>query len=310
MTASNNLWYCAVPVATVWTSVSSPRDIDVAGTGNPVNLVKWLEVLSYKERLDLCDANRIQTQILYGEAVIVDEVVGEWAKIVAIHQPSEKDHRGYPGWVPIVQLQQTDYNSYEEYVIVTADKVQLWGKDGNPLIVLPFNTILPLQDECSKFYHVNTPHGDARLNKNGVDITASSNTGNPTSMEEAVVKATAFLDLPYLWGGISSYGYDCSGFTYNMAKASGIIIPRDAGDQKYAGHSINQENQKEWKIGDLLFFANDLGKGPVRHVGFYFGDGKMIHSPQTGKTVEIISLANTQFEAELCGVSRYQVKLG
>lgn len=306
MTISNNLWCCAVPVATVWTSTSSPREIDRLAIENPVYLIKWLEVLSYKERLDLCTTNRIQTQLLYGEEVIVDEIVDDWAKIIAIHQPSKKDRRGYPGWVPIRQLKKRRHENYQKHVIVTVDKVQLWSEDGAPLMVLPFNTILPLQHECSQFYHVDTPHGTACLNKKGVAITRSSTVGNPTPMEQAVVKGAAFLDLPYLWGGMSSYGYDCSGFTYNMAKASGRILPRDAGDQKNAGQPIDPERQDEWRIGDLLFFADNFGKDPVRHVGFYFGEGKMIHSPQTGKTVEIITLANTQFEVELCGVNRYQ----
>ena len=310
MTASSNIWRCAVPVATVWTSASSVRDIDAPGVENPVHLVKWLEALPYKERVDLCNANRIQTQLLFGEEVIVDEIVNDWAKIVAIHQPSKKDNRGYPGWVPVTQLKEGGTNKFKNYVIVTADKVQLWSEDEKPLIVLPFNTILPIQDECSKFYHVDTPNGKALLSNIGVEITTSSSTGNPTTMDQAVAKGTAFLDLPYLWAGMSSYGYDCSGFTYNMLKACGIIIPRDAGEQKEAGQAVDKENQEEWQVGDLLFFADDFGKAPVRHVGLYFGDGKMIHSPQTGKTVEIITLAGTKFEEELCGVSRYQAKLG
>lgn len=304
--ALKKIWRCAVPVATVWTSPASARDIDQPGIENPVHLIKWLEALPYKERLDLCNANRVQTQLLYGEEVIVDEIVDDWAKIVAIHQPSIKDQRGYPGWVPLIQLIEGAYPDSQKYAIVTADKVQLWSEDKLPLVVLPFNTILPLRDECVKYYHVDSPNGNALLSKNGVAITSSKTTGNPTTMEQAVLKGTAFLDLPYLWGGMSSYGYDCSGFTYNMAKASGIIIPRDAGEQKESGKAINKENQNEWHIGDLLFFANDYGRAAVRHVGFYFGDGKMIHSPQTGKTVEIIHLAGTIFEEELCGVSRYQ----
>ncbi|MFJ8263511.1 NlpC/P60 family protein [Rummeliibacillus sp. NPDC094406] len=310
MTALNNLWRCAVPVATIWTSPASARDIDVDGTGNPVNLVKWLEALQYKERLDLCEANRVQTQLLYGEEVIVDEIIDDWAKIVAIHQPSTKDQRGYPGWVPLTQLIESNGSESKKYAIITADKAQLWTEDEMPLLVLPFNTILPLRDESLKYYHVDTPNGKAYLSKNGVEITSSRATGNPTTMEQAVIKGTAFLDLPYFWGGMSSYGYDCSGFTYNMAKASGIIIPRDAGEQKEAGQAIDKENPDEWLIGDLLFFANDFGRAPVRHVGFYFGEGKMIHSPQTGKTVEIIHLTGTKFEEELCGVSRYQAELG
>ena len=70
---------------------NSAREIDIPGISNPVLLVEWLEALPYKERLALCDENRVQTQLLYGEPVLVEEIVGEWAKVIAIWQPSKKD---------------------------------------------------------------------------------------------------------------------------------------------------------------------------------------------------------------------------
>ncbi len=301
-----NIWRCIVPVATVWTTKESARTIDAPAIDMPVNLAKWLHVLTYNERLDLCDANRVQTQLLYGEEVIVEEIVDGWAKIFCIHQPSKKDKRGYPGWVPLAQLKKGKLPKYEKYVIVTGNKVPLYMDDGTILFEIPFNTILPLINADSFFYHVVINHGIGSIAKSGAEITSHSITGNSSTMEQAVLRGTAFLNLPYLWGGMSSYGYDCSGFTYNMAKASGIIIPRDAGDQKEAGQKVNQHNPDEWRIGDLLFFSDDHGRAKVRHVGFYYGDGKMIHSPKTGKNIEIIPLAGTVFEDELCGVSRYQ----
>ena len=99
-----NTWYCAVPVATMWTSPESVRDIDEAGLTNPVRLTKWLEQLRFEARLNLCEGNRVQTQLLYGEPVIVEEIQGDWAKVIAVWQLSKKDERGYPGWVPLVQL--------------------------------------------------------------------------------------------------------------------------------------------------------------------------------------------------------------
>jgi cell wall-associated NlpC family hydrolase len=311
MEAVKSVWRCAVPVATVWTTQKSARPIDDPGIRNPVNLMKWLEALPYQERLDLCDANRVQTQVLYGEEIIVEEIDEGWAKILAPHQPTTKNEKGYPGWVPLSQITETKELMRSAYVIVTADKVQLWKENGEPFLVLPFNTVLPLKIESEKFYHVDTPHGAMMVSKWGTKITTSQVVGNQSTMEQAVQLGLAFLDLPYLWGGMSSYGYDCSGFTYNMAKAVGVLLPRDAGDQKKAGKAISKHHQKDWQMGDLLLFANDHGKASsVRHVGFYFGDGKMLHSPKTGKSVEIITLAGTQFEEELCGVGRYQAKLG
>ncbi|HEX5564412.1 MAG TPA: NlpC/P60 family protein, partial [Sporosarcina sp.] len=99
--------------------------------------------------------------------------------------------------------------------------------------------------------------------------------------------------------------YDCSGFTYNMLKYAGYFIPRDASDQAKGGEEVPLEQPDEWKKGDLLFFANDEGKGNVRHVGFYYGNGLMLHSPSTGKNIEVLELAGTKLERELCAVRRY-----
>ncbi len=89
-----------------------------------------------------------------------------------------------------------------------------------------------------------------------------------------------------------------------MYKAHGFFLPRDAGDQARNGQEVNTEDTTQWEIGDLLFFAN-VGSNKVRHVGIYYGNGQMIHSPSTGQCVEIIELTGTKYEDELCAVRRY-----
>ena len=162
-------------------------------------------------------------------------------------------------------------------------KAQLWDMDGSPSIVIPFNTILPYTSESGDYLRVCTPDGEALVLKQDVERAPSVHQFEKQPASAAVDKGLAFLDLPYFWGGMSSYGYDCSGFTYNMLKACGYTIPRDAGDQARSGEEIPLDNQTRWEKGDLLFFANDEGKGNVRHVGFYYGDGLLLHSPFYGK---------------------------
>lgn len=65
-----------------------------------------------------------------------------------------------------------------------------------------------------------------------------------------VEQAKRFLDLPYLWGGTSSYGFDCSGFAYTMHRYFGILIPRDASDQAKQGTPVEKE---QLEAGDLVF---------------------------------------------------------
>ncbi len=298
-------WVCAVSVATVWTSPEAPREIDQFGLEHPVQLNKWIEKMRYEELLDLCDGNRVQTQLLYGEPVIVDSIEGDWAKVVCLWQASKKDERGYPGWVPVKQLAEVEQSTPQQFARVKVGRSQLWTTEKQPLLVLSFNTILPVSGVSEEFTVVQTPHGEALLATFNIELVTALD-ALPKLDGEAIVKlALPFLDLPYFWGGMSSYGYDCSGFSYQMTKAAGYLIPRDASDQAVAGLEVNKDDQSEWQLGDLLFFANDEGTGSVRHVGIYSGNGQMIHSPSTGQSIEIRTLEGTKFVKELCAVRRF-----
>lgn len=300
-----NTWYCNVSVASVWTSPESARELDAEGLSHPVQLNKWLEKLTYEPRLDLCDQNRIQTQLIYGEPVIIEEVQGDWAKVIAVWQPSKKDERGYPGWVPVAQLTEAAPIEASGFVKVTAHKAQLWQTDDSLSIVVPFNVILPYVSEQGSFVTVETPTGEALILRSDVELAPSIHQFKKCGAEVAMEKGLQFLDLPYFWGGMSSYGYDCSGFTYNLLKACGHTIPRDASDQAINGEEVDRKNPDSWKRGDLLFFANDKGTANVRHVGFYFGNGLLLHSPSTGQSVELLQLKGSKLEDELCAVRRY-----
>lgn len=298
-----DIWYSAVSVATVWTSPTSVREVDKANMTNPVHLTNWLDTLTFESKLDLCDSNRIQTQLLYGEPVIVEEIVNDWAKIIAVWQASRKDERGYPGWVPVVQLKKAAPIHGAGFAKVTKPKVQLWGMDGNPTIILPFNTLLPFTIINNNLVKVCTPDGTAYVRTEDVVLATSVHQFEKWSAEQLIEKGLTFLDLPYLWGGMSSYGFDCSGFVYNLFKAGGYFIPRDASDQAEIGKSVSTTKPSKWRKGDLLFFGNE--QGSIRHVGFYYGNHQMLHSPSNGKTVEIIPLTEKWLE-ELKHVRRYR----
>lgn len=237
----------------------------------------------------------------------MEKIEGEWAKVIAVWQPSKKDSRGYPGWVPVTQLKRAEAEQAIGYVRVSSVKAQLWDVEEKPLIVAPFNAILPVTSEDGSYFHLQTPHGEALLLKESADFATSFGHFPKRSAEDAVALGVQHLDLPYLWGGMSPYGYDCSGFSYNMLKACGYIISRDASDQARSGEEVSIHDPSSWKKGDLLFFANDEGTGSVRHVGFYYGNGQLLHSPSTGKVVEILVLEGSKLEKEICAVRRYTV---
>ncbi|MEO1712428.1 MAG: C40 family peptidase [Bacteroidota bacterium] len=103
--------------------------------------------------------------------------------------------------------------------------------------------------------------------------------------------AQSFLGRPYLWGGTSSKGFDCSGFTKTVYYLNGLIIPRDASQQIRAGEEIATDTTwTNLEPGDFLFFgraATPEQKEKITHVAFYLGEGKILHA--TGR-VKIESL--------------------
>ncbi|MCX7611047.1 MAG: C40 family peptidase, partial [Ignavibacterium sp.] len=100
--------------------------------------------------------------------------------------------------------------------------------------------------------------------------------------ESILQTAYRFMGVPYLWGGTSVKGMDCSGFTKTVYFLNGIILPRDASQQVYTGELINTENGwKNLQAGDLLFFgtkATENRKERITHVAIYIGDGDFIHA--------------------------------
>ncbi|WP_374717620.1 NlpC/P60 family protein [Neobacillus sp.] len=294
-----------VSVATVWTHYDSAREIDVDAITNPVQIDHWLSKLSYEKRLGLCEDNLVQTQVLFGQEVLVIEEKNGWAHIIVPEQPSSKNELGYPGWIPTCQLKKRPENwnlDTGPVVVVNKPKARLSQK-----MELSYQTVLPLLRENDQQVIVQTPEGTGILDKKQVVVYESLTARFQGTGSDIVACGKQFLGLPYLWGGMSSYGYDCSGFSYSMCKANGYTIPRDASDQAMAGKAIPLSNIEP---GDLLFFAYEEGKGRIHHVGIYYGEGKLLHSPNTGKSIEIIPLAGTIYEKELCAARRYWQETG
>jgi len=88
-----------------------------------------------------------------------------------------------------------------------------------------------------------------------------------------------YLGCPYVWGGESPSGFDCSGFVMYVYKKVGVRLPHSSRLQYGCGQPVSRS---ELRPGDLVFFYS-----PISHVGIYIGDGQMIHAAGTGKNVRI-----------------------
>lgn len=112
-------------------------------------------------------------------------------------------------------------------------------------------------------------------------------------------EASNYLGVPYLWGGTTPAGFDCSGFVQYVCRENGISIPRVADDQLHGPGTYVTRNQLE--PGDLVFF----GSGDyASHVGMYVGDGMMIHAPSTGKVIQYTSIDSSYYSSRFIGGKR------
>ena len=297
-------YICAVSVASIWADPSMVRTVDQYGITRPSCISDWIDEMTRQQREALCYENRIVTQVLYGEEIAVDEIHGEWAKVRAIDQPYRDINTGYPGWMPIVQFEKNAVSEEIGYVKVKELRTQLFTLEGMPLIVLSFNTVLPVLVEEEHAYIVATPHGKGKILKFTVDF-ATKKDGfqkrNATAFANEMLK---FLDIPYFWGGMSSYGYDCSGLTYNAMKACGYKVPRDASDQAKGGQEVDLKNREAWQAGDLVFFSNSE-KEKVSHVGIYFDNDRLLHTSILGRKVEVLNLQGHELNEKVTHVRRY-----
>lgn len=160
-------------------------------------------------------------------------------------------------------------------------KVRLDDEDGYIRSDLMDLTQIPYENTGSK----NSP----KYFKNGDPIRGSGSSSSSNSKGEAIVKkAKQYLGVPYVWGGSSPSGFDCSGFTQYVMRACGYTINRTASAQLENGKKVSYSDLRP---GDLVFFKNTYNtSSPASHVGIYVGDGNFIHAGGSGVVITSLSM--------------------
>ena len=260
-----------VSVATVWHLPSSPRPVDAPALGDPAGIEHWLTRLSVTQRLGL--DSRINTQVLLGQEVLVLARRGRWSKVEVPDQRGSRFPDGIIGWVPDVQLSAVAPPAKFREVIVSVARTWLYavakGMVARRRFLVSYDTVLPVVRTVPGYLVLGLPGGqqgaiaDNALSPVHLGAVSGTTVAN---------QARQFLGLPYLWGGTSGFGYDCSGLVYSLYARYGMYLPRDAADQRHAGIPVPLAKLQP---GDLLFFAGPGGKGLVHHVAIYVGGGRV-----------------------------------
>ncbi|SFI41031.1 C40 family peptidase [Halpernia frigidisoli] len=192
-------------------------------------------------RADSSDKAEIVTQLLFGESLSVIEVKNNWTKI-------KMDFDGYEGWMDTKQYSvvSDEYLQNRRTNLVTENFQSHILKDGKILLSIGSE----------------------------VDFETISTQRSENLRQNIITTAKEFLNVPYLWGGKSFFGIDCSGFTQLVYKVNGKKIPRDTYQQGDLGKVL--DFVEESQAGDLAFFENSEGK--IIHVGIMLNSHQIIHA--------------------------------
>jgi hypothetical protein len=195
------------------------------------------------------------SQILFGERFRIVESAGSWYRAVTIFD-------SYSGWIDSL------HGGYEDWVegsagIITSRQLTCTKEDGSFLTLYPGSELFGLRDDFSGF-----THNSRRYLLKDHDV--SSFTPYASVSETAL----QFLNAPYLRGGRTTTGIDCSGLVQTAFKLHGTALPRNAAQQAEMGITINFFT--EAKPGDVLFFSGEDEN--ISHTGILYKEGIIIHA--------------------------------
>ena len=208
-------------------------------------------------RNEAADQAEMVNQILFGEHFKVLEVRKKWSRIRLAHD-------SYEGWIcnkQWIEIEDDIYKQLDKDVsTITTDILDIILKNKHQPIVI--GSILPSYKS-----------GHAIINNEMYQFDGLTTPGY-AQKEKLVENGLMYLNAPYLWGGRSPLGIDCSGFTQMVYRLQGIDLPRDAYQQAEVGTTLSFVEESE--PGDLAFFDNT--EGEIIHVGIIMENNHIIHA--------------------------------
>jgi uncharacterized protein YgiM (DUF1202 family) len=230
-------------------------------------------------------SSELATQATLGTPVRVYKKDGNW---YYVQTPDD-----YLAWVDAGGLQLLDDRDFLKWK--KAEKILYLKTYGQSYISpdtasqtvsdLVAGDILEIMTIQDAFYKVRYPDGrEAYILKNEAQEYDSWLESLHPTAESLLATSKSMMGVPYLWGGTSTKGLDCSGFTKTIYFLNGMVLPRDASQQVHSGKPIDStRNFRYLEVGDLLFFgqkATDSTAEKVVHVGMWIGNNEFIHASE------------------------------
>jgi len=214
-------------------------------------------------RAEAFHQSEMVSQILFGELFTIIGCVEDWSKI-------KLDFDGTEGWINNSMFQDISadlYNELKHAKSIILDNISdiVIGNSSHSMRVMPGSEI-----------HINGLQSNQMIIGNKT-FSLKHRTSIPmrgNTRHSVLSKALEYMNAPYLWGGRSPFGIDCSGFTQIVYKLHGIVLPREVEDQFSVGRIVKDFN--EAMPGDLAFMANENGQ--ICHVGIIIEPNKIIHA--------------------------------
>lgn len=196
------------------------------------------------------DKSEMINQLIYGDIIEILEEKEKWVKIKSVFDD-------YIGWIDKKQYFKIDDNITVDLKnpVYSIDLVEFIENNNNELVTIPIGSDISNISLMNHKFEGKTISG--KNNRNSI-----------------VNTALLFLNSPYLWGGKTPFGIDCSGFTQMVYKINGYKLSRDSKDQANQGETLSFIEESE--AGDLAFFNND--QGDIIHVGIILQNNHIIHA--------------------------------
>lgn len=246
-------------------------------------------------------SSEMLTQAIMGQPVWIEREAGEWSYIRMCDN--------YHGWVRSKWIKPCEQPHTQKKAVVVrsliADVFSGPQKSSEIITKVVITTELEVAGRGDEWIKVRLPD-EREAFINHLDVASINKAAGKVILPDGarlVATAKRFIGVPYLWGGVTPFGLDCSGFVQLVYRIHGLVLPRDSCMQAVDERAVPVA-PKQLKAGDLIFFAGGSDRDGITHVGMAIGDGRFIHASGGGAGVIVSSLDEPRYQEIYWGCRR------